>query len=112
MAPRKDIAASATYGDYEVITPENKLRNAVSMRPPISGEEDPVARAEQALSTLPFEFESWMDSECNRLDQARRSIGENGFTTTNTEAPPMTSKARPRPLVIWPWPQPPTACAG
>ena len=86
MTPRKDTAASATYGDHEVITPENKLRNAVSMQPPVSGEEDPVARAERALSMLSSEFESWMDSECSRLDQARRSIGENGFTTTNKEA--------------------------
>jgi HPt (histidine-containing phosphotransfer) domain-containing protein len=86
MAPRKDTAASATFGDHEVITPENKLRNAVSMQSPVSGEDDPVARAEQALSSLSHEFESWMDSECNRLDQARRSIGKNGFTTTNKEA--------------------------
>lgn len=86
MAPRKDTAATATYGDHEVITPENKLRNLVSVRPLFPGEEDPVARAEKALSELSPEFASWMDSECERLDQARRSVIKNGFTKTNKEA--------------------------
>ena len=31
MAPPKNTAAVATYGDHEVITPENKLRNTVSL---------------------------------------------------------------------------------
>jgi HPt (histidine-containing phosphotransfer) domain-containing protein len=86
MAPRKDTAATATYGDHEVITPENKLRNLVSVRPLFPGEEDPVTRAEKALSELSPEFASWMDSECERLDQARRSVIKNGFTKTNKEA--------------------------
>jgi hypothetical protein len=45
MAPCKDTAATATYGDHEVITLENKLRNAVSLQPPVPGEEDPILRA-------------------------------------------------------------------
>ncbi len=86
MAPREDTAATATFGDHEVITPENELRKLVSMRPLFPGEEDPVARAEKALSTLSPEFASWMDSECDRLDQARRSIRNNGFTKADKEA--------------------------
>jgi HPt (histidine-containing phosphotransfer) domain-containing protein len=86
MAPRKATAATATYGDHEVITPENKLRAAVSMRPLFPGEEDPVVRAEKALSELSPEFSSWMDSECERLDRARRSVGKSGFTGANKEA--------------------------
>jgi HPt (histidine-containing phosphotransfer) domain-containing protein len=86
MAPRKDTAATATYGDHEVITPENKLRKVVSVRPLFPGEEDPVARAEKALSELSPEFSSWMDSECDRLDQARRGVGKTGFTKSNKEA--------------------------
>jgi HPt (histidine-containing phosphotransfer) domain-containing protein len=86
MAPRKDTAAVATYGDHEVITPENKLRKAVSMRPLFPGEEDPVARAEKALAELSTEFASWMDSECERLDQARHNIGKIGFTKTSKDA--------------------------
>ena len=86
MAPRKATAATATYGDHEVITPENKLRAAVSTRPLFPGEEDPVERAEKALSELSPEFSSWMDSECARLDHARRSVGKAGFTSANKEA--------------------------
>lgn len=86
MPPRKDTAVTATYGDHEVITPENKLRKLVSTRPLFPGEEDPVVRAEKALSELSPEFSAWMDSECHRLDQARRSVGESGFTSTNKEA--------------------------
>ena len=44
MAPRKDTAAVVTYGDYEVITPENKLRKAVFHRACSRGEEDGRAR--------------------------------------------------------------------
>jgi HPt (histidine-containing phosphotransfer) domain-containing protein len=86
MPPRNDTAATAMYGDHEVITPENKLRKLVSKRPLFPGEEDPVARAEKALSELSPEFASWMDSECNRLDQARRNISKHGFNKNNKQA--------------------------
>jgi HPt (histidine-containing phosphotransfer) domain-containing protein len=69
-----------------VITPENKLRKAASARPPFPDEEHPVARAEKALAELSPEFTSWIDSECKRLDQARCSVGKNGFTKANKEA--------------------------
>src|SRR5450830_831576 len=86
MAPPKNTAAVATYGDHEVIVPENKLRNAVTIQPFLPGEEDPVARAEKALADLSTEFSSWMDSECERLDQARRSIAAGGFTAPSKDA--------------------------
>jgi len=87
MAPsKKNSTAVATFGDHEVITPENKLRKVVSVKPMQPGEIDPVARAEKALADLSSEFSSWMDSECERLDAARRSIATGGFTPTNKEA--------------------------
>jgi HPt (histidine-containing phosphotransfer) domain-containing protein len=86
MAPPKITAASATYGDHEVITPEDKLRKAVSNRPYLPGEEDPVTRAEKALAALAPEFASWMDSECDRLDQARHGVVKIGFTKSSKEA--------------------------
>ena len=86
MAPRKDTAAVATYGDHEVITPENKLRKFVSERPLSAGEDDPVTRAEKALAELSTEFSSWMESECERLDTARRAVMEGQFTDPNKEA--------------------------
>jgi HPt (histidine-containing phosphotransfer) domain-containing protein len=86
MAPRKNTAAVATYGDHEVITPENKLRKAISAKPPMPGEEDPVLRAEKALAELSGEFAAWMDSECERLDAARREVIRGGFTGANKDA--------------------------
>jgi HPt (histidine-containing phosphotransfer) domain-containing protein len=86
MAPRKDTAAVAIYGDHEVITPENKLRHVVSDRPMTPGEDDPVARAEKALAELSTEFSSWMEAECERLDTARDTVIQNRFTKANKEA--------------------------
>lgn len=86
MAPPKNTAATATYGDHEVITPENKLRKAVSDKPFLPGEEDPVMRAEKALAELSTNFSAWMDSECDRLDKARHGVTAKGFTKANKEA--------------------------
>ena len=78
--PKKHPAAVATYGDHEVITPENKLRKMVSIKPLLPGEIHPVDHAEVALAELSTEFSSWMDTECERLDKARRNIAAGGFT--------------------------------
>ena len=86
MPAPKDTAAVTTYGDHEVITPENKLRKVVSVRPLFPGEEDPVQRAEKALEELSPEFATWMQSECERLDKARRTVSKDGFTTPNRDA--------------------------
>jgi HPt (histidine-containing phosphotransfer) domain-containing protein len=86
MAPRKNTAAIRTFGDHEVIVPENKLRKAVSTKPMMPGEEDPVARAEKALAELSSEFGSWMESECERLDDARRAFNLDGFNKANKDA--------------------------
>jgi HPt (histidine-containing phosphotransfer) domain-containing protein len=85
MAPPKNTAAVTTYGDHEIIQPENKLRKAVSNTPLAPGE-DPVARAEKALAELSTEFASWMESECNRLDKARQGVTANGFTSASKES--------------------------
>ena len=85
MASSKNTAAVATYGDHEVIVPENKLRKAVS-REPLDPSDDPIARAEQALAELAGEFNGWMESECERLDRARRTVALEGFSTEAKEA--------------------------
>lgn len=86
MPTKKRIKASiATFGDYEMITPPNELRMAVSEVVGKPGD-DPVARAEEALAELSSEFSSWMDSECERLDAARRSVKTKGFTKKTREA--------------------------
>jgi HPt (histidine-containing phosphotransfer) domain-containing protein len=87
MGPsKKNSTGVATYGDHEVITPENKLRKVVSAKPLQPGEDDPIARAEKALADLSSEFSSWMNAECERLDQARRTIAADGFTAANKDA--------------------------
>lgn len=85
MARSKHEAAVVRHSDHEVITPVNKLRKAITHRPAAPGEEDPVARAEDALSELAGEFEAWMISECERLDEARKAVGESGFTEATRE---------------------------
>jgi chemotaxis protein histidine kinase CheA len=75
-----------TYFDHEVITPPNKLRHAISTVPDAKGVDDPVARAEQALAQLSSEFSGWMDTECERLDQARLQVKAKGFNTATHEA--------------------------
>ncbi len=86
MATFKNTAAIATFGDHEVIKPENKLRKHVSDTPFAPGEEDPVARAEQALAAMADDFGTMMDEECDRLDKARHKVLNGGFTKANKEA--------------------------
>lgn len=81
----KNTAAVKTFGDHEVITPENKLRKAVS-KEPLSPDDDPVARAEKALAELSGEFGNWMDAECDRLDAARQLVKTQGFDDQTREA--------------------------
>jgi hypothetical protein len=76
----------ATYGDYEMITPPNRLRMAVSQVSDKEKHEDPVRRAEDALAELSSEFAAWMDSECERLDRTRRDVKAKGFTKATREA--------------------------
>jgi HPt (histidine-containing phosphotransfer) domain-containing protein len=85
MSRSKDKASVVNHGDHEVIMPENKLRAAVS-KAYVGDDGDPIARAEKALAALSPEFGAWMDSECERLDGARREIVDSGFTDANKEA--------------------------
>lgn len=80
MRSKKHSAAITTYGDHEVIRPENKLRKALTDAPPAPGEDDPVAQAELALAGLASEFGGWMDEECERLDRCRQAIVARGIT--------------------------------
>ena len=80
---KKNKPSVATFGDYEMITPPDRLRMAVAQ-----GKEgdDPVARAEEALAELSGEFSSWMDTECERLDTARQKAKSKGFTRKTLDA--------------------------
>jgi chemotaxis protein histidine kinase CheA len=80
---KKDKPSVATFGDYEMITPPNRLRMAVSQGDDAG---DPVARAEEALAELSGEFSSWMDTECERLDAAREKVKSKGVTRKTLDA--------------------------
>src|SRR3974390_1504914 len=85
MPPRKDDTPSvATYADHEVITPPHSLRRAVG--PAVPGDDDPIARAEAALTQLSSELSDWMEAECNRLETARKDIKQLGFTDKTNDA--------------------------
>jgi chemotaxis protein histidine kinase CheA len=76
----------STYADHEVINPPNELRKAISkIKIDIPGD-DPVARAEQALSLLATEFTDWMDEESERLDTARKQLKSKGINKADLEA--------------------------
>ena len=83
MAKSKtDTPAVTTYADHEVILPPHKLKKAVAKATPGAAgapQDDPLARAEAALAELANEFSSWMDAECERLDQARRRVHKSGL---------------------------------
>jgi len=75
-----ETPAVTAFPDHEIIVPPNKLKKAVSKALPGRPEDDPVARAEAALAGLSHEFSTWMASECERLDRARRKIMTSGFS--------------------------------
>jgi chemotaxis protein histidine kinase CheA len=80
--PKNDKPAVTTYADHEVILPPNKLTKAVAKASVVTAgppDDDPIARAEAALADLSTEFSSWMDSECERLDQARHKVKKSGL---------------------------------
>jgi len=85
MTKSKQEAVVVKHSDHEVITPAHELRKAMTYKPPMLGQEDPVACAEEALAQLSDQFESWMGSECARLDQARKAIEQHGFNDTTRD---------------------------
>jgi HPt (histidine-containing phosphotransfer) domain-containing protein len=81
---KNEEPAVATFADHEVITPPNKLRRAITAV--ARNDEDPVAKAEQALADLSSEFASWMQQECDRLEAARVNVVRLGFNKATREA--------------------------
>jgi chemotaxis protein histidine kinase CheA len=75
---RNDIEVKK-YADHQVITQPNPLRK-VLRRVAEDDIDDPVARAEQALSGLAGEFKQWMEIEVDRLAAAHAAIVKDGFT--------------------------------
>ncbi len=74
MASPKDTAAIATYGDHEVIMPENKLRKAVSDRPLEPGE-GRSGRARRKGAGRTVGRIRLLDGRPNASGSTRRAIG-------------------------------------
>jgi len=79
VRPPPDRPTTAVYDDHEVITPPNRLVKAIKKITVAIPGDDPVERAESALSKLSTEFTSWMNAECQRLDAAREAVKKFGF---------------------------------
>ncbi len=79
VRPKNDRPNTAIYDDHEVITPPNRLVKAIKKVTVTVPGDDPVERAETALSKLSSEFTSWMSAECDRLDAARNAVKTFGF---------------------------------
>jgi chemotaxis protein histidine kinase CheA len=67
------------FPDHHVITQPNPLRK-VLRRVADEDRDDPVARAEKALSNLSGEFPNWMVVETERLAAAHAAILKDGIT--------------------------------
>src|ERR1700679_3211991 len=72
------------FADHHVITQPNPLRK-VLRRMADDDIDDPVARAEKALSGLSGEFRQWMEAEVARLAAAHAAIIKGGFTVAARE---------------------------
>jgi chemotaxis protein histidine kinase CheA len=74
------------FEDHSVIVPAHSLKGVVR-RTAEPGEIDMgvVERAEAALASLKGEFSGWMNTECERLEQARKSLHQNGQNAATLE---------------------------
>ncbi len=75
---KADRPSISTFADHEIIVPANHCKKAV-VKDAVGEDDDPVGRAEAALSQLSSEFGQWMAVECERLDAARRAVKEQGL---------------------------------
>ena len=72
------------FSDPHDITQPNPLRNVVRYVDN-DDEDDPVARAEQALADLSGEFDNWMVAECERLAAAYTAMTDSQFSAASRD---------------------------
>jgi HPt (histidine-containing phosphotransfer) domain-containing protein len=86
MKAREHDPAITSFPDHDVITPPNRLREAMDGSGPVDTYDKAIARAEAALAGLAHEFSAWMAAECERLVRARREVAIRGFTGFTRDA--------------------------
>jgi len=64
------------FSDHTVLHPPNRLKDRATqlVGPRDRGEAEAIHRAERALGMLSQEFGSWMDTEIERLEEARKAV--------------------------------------
>lgn len=84
--PKSPNPSQQKFEDHSVIMPANALKGVVR-RTAEPGEIDMgvVERAEAALASLKGEFSGWMNTECERLEQARTSLHQSGQNASTLE---------------------------
>ena len=86
MAESKHEKPGVTkYADHEVIVVPNRLKKK-ALRHAATNEPDPLTDAERALEELSAQFGSWMEDECLTLEEARRSVHQQGLTDITRQA--------------------------
>lgn len=83
-ARKLDPPSVAAFDDHEVITIPNPL--SLLVRRVEKAEDDPVARAEQALANLSSQFDGWMSAELDELEAARGIVTRGGITPQSIDA--------------------------
>lgn len=85
--PKDENPPEKRFDDHSVIVPPHKLKKAVThAKGPVNIDMSAVQRAEAALEELKVEFGEWMNSECERIDAARRAIHAKGMSRTTVDA--------------------------
>jgi hypothetical protein len=69
-----EAVKTVVHQDHEVITPPDRLgkKALVMSSPKAQHDEEAIARAEAAMVVLSQDFNTWMNDEMNRLEQARQ----------------------------------------
>ena len=86
VPPKQNSTASATFSDHEVITPENKLRKAVSIKPLRPAKTIRSRARKRRWRTCRRNSRPGWTPNANGWTRARRRIAAEGFTAAAKEA--------------------------
>ena len=78
---------STAFHDHEVIVPKKNLKSYARK---VSADEngldfEAIERAEAALNELSPEFDTWMVTECDRLEASRKALSTGGLSKGSTQ---------------------------